>query len=404
MKTRRHQFCCGLVFLVLALPFNQAELSLWTWMKKEVDQENKKELKTQEFQPYMKMKVGDFDGSTGQSMREQILLELKRYTQWELVEGRGAYECGIRGTSNGGRLEFILTDDKGKKVGERTYAYAGITLNARQAVAELHQHIFGIQTITNTQLIVKRKEKDGFYLFMMNGLGEEEVRLIPSRLKWATLNRKMDRWLGIIEEKNRCTMIDQNIKTGKEQLISQGYGNSYVPTLSPDGTQAVAAMSFGGMPSWYLIEMSTLQAKLLPVENWIPQAASWSVEGKDLYLSQRRGSCWRILKLNLLATDKIKITTWKNDAAGIVECSTINQKAWFKMKGNDFQEIMVEGQNGIKSVQEVNGGHDLVWCPNPRFLGFHQGSYFCVIDLNYGKVIRKIDLGLEGQVMAWTNS
>ena len=151
-------------------------------------------------------------------------------------------------------------------------------------------------------------------------------------------------------ENKRPKIFEQDLRTGKRDLIASFPGINGAPAWSPDGTQMALVLSKDGNPEIYVMNMDTRRLRRLTDSLGIDTEPSWSPDGRSIIFTSDRGGSPQIYRMSSSGGHAERLTFEGNYNARASYSADGKSIGMVHGTGNRFQIAVLNLQNGAMQV------------------------------------------------------
>jgi TolB protein len=176
--------------------------------------------------------------------------------------------------------------------------------------------------------------------------------------------------LAYVSFENKLPKIfEQDLRSGKRDLIASFPGINGAPAWSPDGTQMALVLSKDGNPEVYLMDMGTRRLRRLTNSLGIDTEPSWSPDGRSIIFTSDRGGSPQIYRISSGGGHAERLTFEGNYNARASYSADGKSIVMVHGTGNRFQIAVLNLQN--RSMQVLTDGpldESPSFAPNGRII------------------------------------
>jgi TolB protein len=143
-------------------------------------------------------------------------------------------------------------------------------------------------------------------------------------------------------ENKRPRIYEQDLRTGKRELIASFPGINGAPAWSPDGTQMALVLSKDGNPEIYVMDVASKRLRRLTDSLGIDTEPSWSPDGRYIIFTSDRGGTPQIYRMSSRGGRAERLTFEGN----------YNARASYSADGKSI--VMVHGANNRFQIAVLN--------------------------------------------------
>lgn len=151
-----------------------------------------------------------------------------------------------------------------------------------------------------------------------------------SRLAYVSFENKLPR------------IYEQDLRSGRRELITSFRGINGAPAWSPDGTKMALVLSKDGNPDIYVMDMQSKRLRRLTDSLGIDTEPSWSPDGRSIIFTSDRGGSPQIYRMPSSGGRAERLTFEGN----------YNARASYSADGNSI--VMVHGTNNRFQIAVLN--------------------------------------------------
>jgi TolB protein len=151
-------------------------------------------------------------------------------------------------------------------------------------------------------------------------------------------------------ENKRPKIFEQDLRTGKRDLIASFPGINGAPAWSPDGTQMALVLSKDGNPEIYVMDMGTRRLRRLTDSLGIDTEPSWSPDGRSIIFTSDRGGSPQIYRMSSRGGHAERLTFEGNYNTRASYSADGKSIGMVHGTGNRFQIAVLNLQNGAMQV------------------------------------------------------
>jgi TolB protein len=277
----------------------------------------------------------------------------------------------LRGGNNG-KVEGSLTDKSKLSLFAKAYT-GGTTRSQSHALAnDVIFAVTGVKGITQTRIAFKTAAGNSSEIFVADYDGYGATQMTSDRSEvampcWVPGQKK----LVYCSWKNGATQIfSHDLSSGARQVVLHVAGNSYSPSVSPDGRKLAVILNKSGSPDLYVCDMNGGDLKRLTQTKEDESSPCWSPDSSTVcYISRfnerpalftvsASGGEPRRLKMSGVG-GQITEPDWSPDGKTIV----------FTSQGGEYFNICIVPSGGGEAAV-VTDGQDPCWALNSRTVIF----------------------------------
>jgi TolB protein len=176
--------------------------------------------------------------------------------------------------------------------------------------------------------------------------------------------------LAYVSFENKLPKIfEQDLRTGKRDLIASFPGINGAPAWSPDGTQMALVLSKDGNPEIYVMNMRTRRMRRLTNSLGIDTEPSWSPDGRSIIFTSDRGGSPQIYRISSGGGRAERLTFEGSYNARASYSADGKSIAMVHGTGNRFQIAVLNLQN--RAMQVLTDGpldESPSFAPNGRII------------------------------------
>jgi len=157
--------------------------------------------------------------------------------------------------------------------------------------------------------------------------------------------------LAYVSFENKLPKIfEQDLRSGKRDLIASYPGINGAPAWSPDGTQMALVLSKDGNPEIYVMDMGTRRLRRLTNSLGIDTEPSWSPDGSSIIFTSDRGGSPQIYRMSSGGGRAARLTFEGGYNARASYSADGKSIVMVHGTGNRFQIAVLNLQNGAMQV------------------------------------------------------
>ena len=137
-------------------------------------------------------------------------------------------------------------------------------------------------------------------------------------------------------------LYEQDLRTGKRELLANFRGINGAPAWSPDGRQLALVLSKDGNPEIYVMDLASKRLRRLTNSLGIDTEPSWSPDGKSIIFTSDRGGSPQIYRMSSSGGRAERLTFEGN----------YNARASYSADGKSI--VMVHGSNNRYQIALLN--------------------------------------------------
>ena len=176
--------------------------------------------------------------------------------------------------------------------------------------------------------------------------------------------------LAYVSFENKLPKIfEQDLRTGKRDLIANFPGINGAPAWSPDGTQMALVLSKDGNPEIYVMDMGTRRMRRLTNSLGIDTEPSWSPDGRSIIFTSDRGGSPQIYRISARGGRAERLSFEGSYNARASYSADAKSIAMVHGTGNRFQIAVLNLQN--RAMQVLTDGpldESPSFAPNGRII------------------------------------
>ena len=176
--------------------------------------------------------------------------------------------------------------------------------------------------------------------------------------------------LAYVSFENKLPKIfEQDLRTGKRDLIASFPGINGAPAWSPDGTQMALVLSKDGNPEIYVMDMGTRRMRRLTNSLGIDTEPSWSPDGRSIIFTSDRGGSPQIYRISARGGRAERLSFEGSYNARASYSADAKSIAMVHGTGNRFQIAVLNLQN--RAMQVLTDGpldESPSFAPNGRII------------------------------------
>lgn len=324
-------------------------------------------------------------GASGDAIAQVLQNDLKIAGSVNLVpEGQASFR--ISGTSDGSRLQGLVTDARGSTVLSKTYS-GGTRSLAHQFADDIVETLTGNPGIANSKIafVSTRTGRKEIYLADYDGANVKQLTQDGAISVSPALSRdgKMLAYTGY--QTGYADIYTIDLGSGARRKIVSFPGTNSGAAWSPSGSQIACSVSRDGNPELYVVGANGGGAKRLTRTKGVESSPSWSPDGREIvYSSDDRGSP---LLMRIGAgggTGSVIPTGFSYNTEP--EWSPDGKKIAFVARSGGFNIAVKNLATGGTSIV-APGGVDPSWGPNSRHLihASANNSSLVILDTQTGQ-------------------
>jgi len=176
--------------------------------------------------------------------------------------------------------------------------------------------------------------------------------------------------LAYVSFENKLPKIfEQDLRTGRRDLIASFPGINGAPAWSPDGTHLALVLSKDGNPEIYVMDMGTRRMRRLTNSLGIDTEPSWSPDGRSIIFTSDRGGSPQIYRISARGGRAERLTFEGSYNARASYSADGNSIVMVHGTGNRFQIAVLNLQN--RAMQVLTDGpldESPSFAPNGRII------------------------------------
>ncbi|MFY9590287.1 Tol-Pal system beta propeller repeat protein TolB [Rickettsia endosymbiont of Halotydeus destructor] len=311
------------------------------------------------------------------------------FAAWRQINASLLINGSIEKLSNGKlKVSFILWDTALEKqlVGEMFEIPANLSRRVAHKIADkIYEKITGDPGYFDTKIVYVAES--GPYLkrvkriALMDYDGANHKYLTDGKVLTLTprFSRSADKIFYVSYAKRRVLVYEQDLKTGKENIVGNFAGMSFAPRFSPKGDKAVMSIAKNGSTHIYEVDLATKSLHPLTNGFGINTSPTYSPDGNKIVFNSDRSGTRQLYIMNSDGTNVQRISFGGGSYAAPSWSPTGDYIAFTKItRGEGFTiGIMKPYPNADENSERIITSGYLVegpcWAPNGRVIMFAKG-------------------------------